>query len=130
MAEQRGRQQRRRERKSVPQGRAYIKSTFNNTIVTLTDHTGGVIAQSSSGASGFKGSRKSTPWAAQLAGESAARKAMDHGMRTVEVYVKGAGSGREAAIRSLQSAGLNVTAIRDVTPIPHNGCRAPKRRRV
>jgi small subunit ribosomal protein S11 len=130
MAEQRGRQQRRRERKSVPQGRAYIKSTFNNTIVTLTDPAGGVIAQSSSGASGFKGSRKSTPWAAQLAGEAAARKAMDHGMRTVEVYVKGAGSGREAAIRSLQSAGLNVTAIRDVTPIPHNGCRAPKRRRV
>ncbi len=114
----------------MPQGRAYIKSTFNNTIVTLTDPAGGVIAQSSSGASGFKGSRKSTPWAAQLAGEAAARKAMDHGMRTVEVYVKGAGSGREAAIRSLQSAGLNVTAIRDVTPIPHNGCRAPKRRRV
>lgn len=124
------RRQRRRERRSVPQGRAYIRSSFNNTIVTLTDPTGGVIAQSSAGASGFKGSRKSTPFAAQLAGENAARKAMEHGMRTVEVYVKGAGSGREAAIRSLQAAGLNVTAIRDITPIPHNGCRAPKRRRV
>lgn len=130
MADQKKKQGRRRERKSVPQGRAYIRSSFNNTIVTLTDPQGGVLAQSSSGASGFKGSRKSTPFAAQLAGENAARKAMDHGLRTVEVYVKGAGSGREAAIRSLQAAGLNVTAIRDVTPIPHNGCRAPKRRRV
>jgi small subunit ribosomal protein S11 len=130
MAEQKKRQTRRRERKSVPQGRAYIRSSFNNTIVTLTDPTGGVLSQSSSGASGFKGSRKSTPFAAQLAGENAARKAMEHGLRSVEVYVKGAGSGREAAIRSLQAAGLNVTAIRDVTPIPHNGCRAPKRRRV
>jgi small subunit ribosomal protein S11 len=120
----------RRERKSVPRGRAYIKSTFNNTLVTLTDPNGNVISAASSGASGFKGSRKGTPFAAQMAGENAARKAMEHGMQQVEVYVKGAGSGREAAIRSLQSAGLTVTAIRDVTPIPHNGCRPPKRRRV
>src|SRR5688572_11209123 len=121
---------RRRERKSVPRGRAYIKSTFNNTLVTLTDPNGNVISTATAGGSGFKGSRKSTPFAAQLAGESAARKAMENGMQFVEVYVKGAGSGREAAIRSLQAAGLTVTAIRDVTPIPHNGCRAPKRRRV
>jgi len=121
---------RRRERKSVPRGRAYIKSTFNNTLVTLTDPNGNVVSTASAGGSGFKGSRKSTPFAAQLAGENAARKAMEHGMQFVEVYVKGAGSGREAAIRSLQAAGLTVTAIRDVTPIPHNGCRAPKRRRV
>jgi small subunit ribosomal protein S11 len=120
----------RRERKSVPRGRAYIKSTFNNTLVTLTDPNGNVIASASSGGSGFKGSRKSTPFAAQLAGENAAKKAMEHGLQFVEVYVRGAGSGREAAIRSLQAAGLNVTAIRDVTPIPHNGCRPPKRRRV
>ena len=120
----------RRERKSVPRGKAFIKSTFNNTLVTLTDPNGNVISSSSAGASGFKGSRKSTPFAAQLAGENAARRAMDHGMQTVEVYVRGAGSGREAAIRSLQAAGLTVTAIRDVTPIPHNGCRPPKRRRV
>jgi small subunit ribosomal protein S11 len=121
---------RRRERKSVPRGRAYIKSTFNNTLVTLTDPNGNVISWASSGASGFKGSRKGTPFAAQLAGENAARKAMEHGMQFVEVYVRGAGSGREAAIRSLQAAGLTMTAIRDVTPIPHNGCRPPKRRRV
>ena len=120
----------RRERKSVPRGRAYIKSTFNNTLVTLTDPNGNVISFSSSGASGFKGSRKGTPFAAQLAGENAARRAMEHGMQQVEVYVRGAGSGREAAIRSLQASGLTVTAIRDVTPIPHNGCRPPKRRRV
>ena len=124
------RRQRRRERKSVPRGHAYIKSTFNNTLVTLTDPNGNVISSSSSGAAGFKGSRKGTPFAAQMAGENAARKAMENGMQQVEVYVKGAGSGREAAIRSLQSAGLTVTAIRDVTPIPHNGCRPPKRRRV
>jgi small subunit ribosomal protein S11 len=124
------RRQRRRERKSVPRGRAYINSTFNNTLVTLTDPNGNVIAASSSGAAGFKGSRKGTPFAAQLASENAARKAMEHGMQQVEVFVKGAGSGREAAIRSLQAAGLTVTAIRDVTPIPHNGCRPPKRRRV
>jgi len=119
-----------REKKSIPRGRAYVKSSFNNTIVTLTDPNGNVIAQSSSGANGFKGSRKSTPFAAQLAGETAARKAMDNGMQTVEVYVKGAGSGREAAIRALQATGLSVTVIRDVTPLPHNGCRPRKERRV
>jgi len=124
------RRTRRRERKSVPRGKAYIKSTFNNTLVTLTDPNGNVVSFASAGGSGFKGSRKSTPFAAQMAGEKAARSAMDHGMQMVEVYVRGAGAGREAAIRSLQAAGLTVTAIRDVTPIPHNGCRAPKRRRV
>ncbi len=124
------RRQKRRERKSVPRGRAYIKSTFNNTLVTLTDPNGNVISFSSSGSSGYKGSRKGTPFAAQMAGENAARRAMDNGMQQVEVYVRGAGSGREAAIRALQATGLTVTAIRDVTPIPHNGCRPPKRRRV
>jgi len=124
------RRTRRRERKSIPRGKAYIKSTFNNTLVTLTDPNGNVVSFASAGGSGFKGSRKSTPFAAQMAGEKAARSAMDHGMQMVEVYVRGAGAGREAAIRSLQAAGLTVTAIRDVTPIPHNGCRAPKRRRV
>jgi len=119
-----------RERKSIPSGRAYIQATFNNTIVTLTDPEGNVIAWSSSGTAGFKGSRKGTPYAAQLAGNKAARKAMEHGLRQVEVYVKGPGSGREAAIRSLQSSGLHVTSIRDVTPVPHNGCRPPKRRRL
>jgi len=118
------------ERKSVPTGRAYIQSTFNNTIVTLTDPEGNVIACGSSGTAGFKGSRKGTPYAAQLAARDAARKAKEHGLRQVEVYVKGPGSGREAAIRSLQSSGLYITSIRDVTPIPHNGCRPPKRRRV
>lgn len=121
---------RRRERKNVPRGRAYIQSTFNNTIVTLTDQIGNVIAWSSAGASGFKGSRKSTPYAAQVTAEGAARKAMEHGLRQVEVFVRGPGSGREMAIRSLQAAGLQVLSITDVTPIPHNGCRAPKRRRV
>src|SRR5581483_7378023 len=121
---------RRRERKSVPRGRAYIQSTFNNTIVTVTDPTGGVVSWSSSGASGFKGSRKSTPYAAGMAAENAARKAMENGMRQVEVFVKGPGSGREAAIRSLQAVGLLISSITDVTPIPHNGCRPPKRRRV
>ncbi|MBA7499711.1 30S ribosomal protein S11 [subsurface metagenome] len=121
---------RRRERKSIPVGRAYIQSTFNNTIVTLTDTQGNVIAWGSSGTAGFKGSRKGTPYAAQLAARDAAQKAMEHGLRQVEVYVRGPGSGREAAIRSLQSAGLYITRIRDVTPIPHNGCRPPKRRRV
>ena len=121
---------RRRERKSVPAGRAYIQSTFNNTIVTLTDPEGNVIAWGSSGTAGFKGSRKGTPYAAQLAARDAARKAMEHDLRQVEVYVKGPGSGREAAIRSLQSSGLSITSITDVTPIPHNGCRPPKRRRV
>jgi small subunit ribosomal protein S11 len=119
-----------RERKSIPAGRAYIQATFNNTLVTLTDPEGGVIAWASSGTVGFKGSRKGTPYAAQLAAKSAARKAMEHGLRQVEVYVKGPGGGREAAIRSLQSAGLYITSIRDVTAVPHNGCRPPKRRRV
>ncbi len=119
-----------RERKSIPAGRAYIQATFNNTLVTITDPGGNVIAWASSGTVGFKGSRKGTPYAAQLAAKGAARKAMEHGLRQVEVYVKGPGGGREAAIRSLQSAGLYITSIRDVTAIPHNGCRPPKRRRV
>jgi small subunit ribosomal protein S11 len=121
---------RRRERKVVPQGKAFIQSTFNNTLITLTDPSGNVLSWGSAGQAGFKGSRKSTPYAAQLAAEQAARKAMEHGLRQVEVLVRGPGSGREAAIRSLQAAGLNVISIRDVTPIPHNGCRPPKRRRV
>ena len=130
MVQKRRARGRRRERKSVPVGRAYIQSTFNNTIVTLTDPEGNVIAWGSSGTAGFKGSRKGTPYAAQLAARDAARRAMEHGLRQIEVYVKGLGSGREAAIRSLQSSGLYITSIRDVTPIPHNGCRPPKRRRV
>ncbi|NLX61418.1 MAG: 30S ribosomal protein S11 [Tissierellia bacterium] len=121
---------RRRERKNIERGQAHIQSTFNNTIVTLTDMQGNVISWASAGQLGFKGSRKSTPFAAQQAAEEAARKAMEHGLKTVEVYVKGPGSGREAAIRSLQAAGLEVSLIKDVTPIPHNGCRPPKRRRV
>ncbi len=121
---------RRRERKSIPIGRAYIQATFNNTIITLTDPEGNTIAWGSSGTARFKGSRKGTPYAAQLAARDAARKAMDHGLRQIDVYVKGPGSGREAAIRALQSAGLYITGIRDVTPIPHNGCRPRKRRRV
>ncbi|MEX2236417.1 MAG: 30S ribosomal protein S11 [Dehalococcoidia bacterium] len=121
---------RRRERKVVPSGKAYIQSTFNNTIITLTDPSGNVLSWGSSGQAGFKGSRKSTPYASQIAAEQAARKAMEHGLRQIEVMVRGPGSGREAAIRALQASGLNVTSIRDVTPIPHNGCRAPKRRRV
>ena len=120
----------RREKKNVPRGQAHIQSTFNNTIVTVTDPSGNVICWSSAGQNGFKGSRKSTPYAAQLTAEAAARKAMENGMRSVEVFVKGPGAGREAAIRSLQSNGLQVIAITDVTPIPHNGCRPPKRRRV
>lgn len=130
MAQKKKVKTRRRERKAIPAGRAYIQSTFNNTIVTLTDPQGNVIAWASSGTAGFKGSRKGTPYAAQLAARDAARKAMEHGLRQVEIYVKGPGSGREAAIRSLQSSGLFITSIRDVTPIPHNGCRPPKRRRV
>ncbi len=130
MTQRRRTRPRKRERKSVPSGRAYIQSTFNNTLVTLTDTQGNVIAWGSSGTAGFKGSRKGTPYAAQLAARDAARKAMEHGLRQVEVYVKGPGSGREAAIRSLQSSGLYITSITDVTPIPHNGCRPPKRRRV
>src|SRR5438445_5381987 len=118
---------RRRERKSIPRGQAHIQATFNNTIVTLTDPNGNVISWGSAGGQGFKGSRKSTPYAAQVTAESAARKAMDHGLKTVEIFVKGPGAGREAAIRSLQASGLEVTAISDVTPIPHNGCRPPKR---
>jgi small subunit ribosomal protein S11 len=121
---------RRRERKSVPRGRAFIHSTFNNTQVTLTDPQGAVLSTASAGTSGFKGSRKGTAFAAQRAAEQAARKGMDNGLRQVEVYIKGPGAGREAAIRSLQAAGLTITSIRDVTPIPHNGCRPPKRRRV
>ncbi len=130
MAQKKRTKARRRERKSTPIGRAYVQSTFNNTIVTLTDPEGKVIAWGSSGTAGFKGSRKGTPYAAQLAARDAARKAMEHGLRQIEVYVKGPGSGREAAIRALQSSGLYITGIRDVTPIPHNGCRPPKRRRV
>ncbi len=121
---------RRRERRSVPQGRAYIYSTFNNTLISLTDPQGNVIATASAGTVGFKGSRKGTAFAAQRAAEQAARKGMDSGLRQIDVLIKGPGAGREAAIRSLQSAGLFVTSIRDVTPIPHNGCRPPKRRRV
>ena len=121
---------RRKEKKNVAHGHAHIKSTFNNTIVSITDPTGAVIAWASAGHVGFKGSRKSTPYAAALSAELAARKAMEHGMRSVEVFVKGPGAGREQAIRSLQAAGLEVTAITDVTPVPHNGCRPPKRRRV
>jgi small subunit ribosomal protein S11 len=120
----------RRERKNVPRGQAHVQSTFNNTIITITDPMGNVVCWSSSGQNGFKGSRKSTPYAAQIAAEIAARKAIENGMRTIEVFVKGPGAGREAAVRSLQSAGLQVSAITDVTPIPHNGCRPPKRRRV
>ncbi|MBP5427309.1 MAG: 30S ribosomal protein S11 [Clostridiales bacterium] len=120
----------RRERKNVERGAAHIRSSFNNTIVTITDVAGNVIAWSSAGGLGFKGSRKSTPFAAQMAAETAAKVSMDHGLKYVEVYVKGPGSGREAAIRALQAAGLEVVLIKDVTPIPHNGCRPPKRRRV
>ena len=120
----------RRDRKNIESGIAHIRSTFNNTIVTITDPHGNTITWASAGTLGFKGSRKSTPYAAQMAAESAARAAMEHGMRTVEVLVKGPGAGREAAIRSLQAAGLEVSMIKDVTPIPHNGCRPPKRRRV
>lgn len=129
MAERR-RQTRRRERKNIPAGRAYIQSTFNNTMVTITDPNGNALSWATAGTAGFKGSRKSTPYAAQIAAEQAVRKGMEHGLRQVDVYVRGTGSGREAAIRSLQSAGLTITSIRDVTPIPHNGCRPPKRRRV
>ncbi len=121
---------RKRERKSISTGRAYIQSTFNNSIITLTDTEGNVIAWASSGTAGFKGSRKGTPYAAQMAARNAAQRAMEQGLRQVEVYIKGPGSGREAAIRSLQSSGLDIISIRDVTPVPHNGCRPPKRRRM
>jgi small subunit ribosomal protein S11 len=121
---------RKKERKIVPEGKAFIQSTFNNTIVTFTDPKGNVIAWGSPGTAGFKGSRKGTPYAAQLAAQAAANKARDVGLRQVEVYVRGPGSGREAAIRAIQDAGISVTAIKDITPIPHNGCRPRKRRRV
>lgn len=120
----------RKERKNIERGAAHIKSTFNNTIVTITDQVGNALSWSSAGGLGFRGSRKNTPYAAQMAAETAAKAAMEHGLKSVEVYVKGPGSGREAAIRSLQAAGLEVSLIKDVTPIPHNGCRPPKRRRV
>ena len=119
-----------RERKNIDRGQAHVQSTFNNTIVTLTDTAGNTIAWASAGGLGFKGSRKSTPFAAQMAAESAAKNAMEHGLKTVQVFVKGPGAGREAASRSLQAAGLEISSIVDVTPIPHNGCRPPKRRRV
>ena len=121
---------RRRDRKNIPRGRAYIQSTFNNTLITLTDPQGNVLSWGSAGSSNFKGSRKSTPYAGQIATEGAVRRAMELGLRQVEVFVKGPGSGREAAVRALQSSGLQVLSITDVTPIPHNGCRAPNRRRV
>jgi small subunit ribosomal protein S11 len=121
---------RRKEKKNIAHGQAHIKSTFNNTIVSITDPQGNVISWASAGHVGFKGSRKSTPFAAQMAAENCARKAQEHGMKKVDVFVKGPGSGRETAIRSLQAAGLEVGAISDVTPVPHNGCRPPKRRRV
>lgn len=119
-----------KEKKNIQSGIAHIQSTFNNTIITITDMSGNVISWSSAGVKGFKGSRKSTPYAAQQAAEDAAKKAMAHGLKNIEVYIKGPGSGREAALRSLQSMGLSIKLIRDVTPIPHNGCRQPKRRRV
>jgi small subunit ribosomal protein S11 len=125
-----GRKPRKKERKNVTHGVAHIKSSFNNTIVTFTDTGGNVLAWASSGNVGFKGSRKSTPFAAQMAAETAARRAMDHGVRKVDILVKGPGLGRETAIRSIQNAGIEVTGIKDVTPVPHNGCRPPKRRRV
>ena len=121
---------RRRERKNIASGIAHVSATFNNTMITITDAQGNTIAWSSAGSQGFKGSRKSTPYAAQMAGEDAGRKAMEHGMKTLEVEVKGPGSGRESALRALQAVGFTITAIRDVTPIPHNGCRPRKRRRV
>ena len=121
---------RRRERKNITAGVAHVSATFNNTVITITDVQGNVIAWSSAGQQGFRGSRKSTPYAAQMAGEAAGRKAQEHGMKTLEVEVKGPGSGRESALRALQAVGFTITSIRDVTPIPHNGCRPPKRRRV
>jgi small subunit ribosomal protein S11 len=120
----------RRERKNIVAGVAHVNSTFNNTLITITDQQGNAIAWASSGAQGFKGSRKSTPYAAQVAAENAGRQAMEHGMRTLDVQIKGPGSGRESALRALQAVGFAITSIRDVTPIPHNGCRPPKRRRV
>jgi small subunit ribosomal protein S11 len=130
LAKPKARRGKKREKKNVPRGFAHIKSTFNNTIITLTDPAGNTISWESAGTVGFKGSRKGTPFAAQLAAESAAKKAQEHGLKKVDVFIKGPGSGRETAIRSLQAAGLEVGSIIDVTPVPHNGCRGPKRRRV
>jgi small subunit ribosomal protein S11 len=130
MARAQSRTKKKKEKKNIPVGVVHIKATFNNTLVTITDPTGNVVSWSSAGVQGFKGSRKGTPFAAQLAAQDAARKAIDHGMRNVDVFVKGPGAGREAALRALQAAGLSVNLIRDVSPIPHNGCRPPKRRRV
>ena len=132
MAKDRGKKgsKKKKEKKNIPTGVAHVQSTFNNTIITITDLEGQVVCWSSAGAMGFKGSRKGTPFAAQVAGEDTARKAKEHGVKRVEVYVKGPGSGREAAIRALQAAGLQLSRIKDVTPLPHNGCRPPKRRRV
>jgi small subunit ribosomal protein S11 len=130
MAKQTATRTRRRERKNITSGVAHVSATFNNTMITITDAQGNAIAWSSAGSQGFKGSRKSTPYAAQMAAEDAGRKAMDHGMKTLDVEVRGPGSGRESALRALQAIGFTITAIRDVTPIPHNGCRPPKRRRV
>jgi small subunit ribosomal protein S11 len=130
MAKEKATQRKKKERKNILNGVAHIRSTFNNTIVTITDQTGNALSWSSAGSQGFKGSRKSTPFAAQVAAEIAGKKAMEHGVQNLEVYVKGPGSGREAALRSLQAIGFNITFIKDVTPIPHNGCRPPKRRRV
>jgi small subunit ribosomal protein S11 len=130
MAKAQTRTKKKKEKKNIPTGVAHIKATFNNTLITITDPSGNVVSWSSAGVQGFKGSRKGTPFAAQLAAQDAARKAMDHGMRNVDVFVKGPGAGREAALRALQAAGLSVNLIRDVSPIPHNGCRPPKRRRV
>jgi len=130
MAQPKRKTTKKKERKNISDGIAHIQSTFNNTIVTITDMSGNVISWSSSGVQGFKGSRKSTPFAAQMVAEDAVKKAKVHGLRNVRVYVKGPGAGRESALRALQAAGLNISLIRDVTPIPHNGCRPPKRRRV
>ncbi|MEQ8387793.1 MAG: 30S ribosomal protein S11 [Alphaproteobacteria bacterium] len=130
MAAKTGARVKRRERKNITSGVAHVSATFNNTVITITDAQGNAISGSSAGAMGFKGSRKSTPYAAQMAAEDAGRKAQDHGMKTLEVEVKGPGSGRESALRALQTVGFTITSIRDVTPVPHNGCRPPKRRRV
>jgi small subunit ribosomal protein S11 len=130
MATKKSTRARKKEHKVIPKGIAHIQSTFNNTIITISDPQGNAVAWASAGGLGFKGSRKSTPFAAQIAAEAVAKKAMENGMRSVEVFVKGPGSGREAAIRSLQATGLEINLIKDVTPIPHNGCRPPKRRRV
>ncbi len=132
MADTKGKRvvKKRRERKNIEKGAAHIRATYNNTIVTITDVNGNAVSWASAGELGFRGSKKSTPFAAQMAAETAAKAATEHGMKTVDVYVKGPGSGRESAIRALQTAGLNITLIKDVTPIPHNGCRPPKRRRV